>query len=1105
MADRYWVGGTDNWDGTAGTKWSTTDGGAGGAAVPTSADDVYFTASSTGTCTISAGNTGCKSLICTGFTGTLAGSAALTVSGGLTLASGMTYSYTGTMTFDATSTGWTITSAGLTLDHDVTFNGAGGGWGLADNTEWGDNNIFTLTQGRFDTNDYTMGGGRFSSSNTNTRVLSIGSSVVTWKFNSGAPVPIWTTATATNLTILYSSGIIEFTGAYSRTVSPGAAVLPHIRLTSGSNAINLGNANVASLSQASSYTGALANTALSIREGISLHSSSGTPSAGSLAWAFTATSGSHTLSSGGKTLDFPINLSLGGSSTATWTLGGHLTMGASRDFTVYSGTFALSSYDLTVGVFSSSTTTYARAVDFGSGGIYLTRTSSSSVLNFAATNLTITPGTGKIVLSGASSITRIVNGDGVALPSLEITAGSGATTFTSVNVNDFGITSGYTGTLTNQAITIRGSVSLPSSGPTFSSGSNTWTLAATSGTKTVSLGGQTTSWPWVFGSGTSAATWQLTGDMNVGSNTITVSYGTLSAISYNVTAGKILSTGSGARGISLGSGTWTLGGTTPWEDSGSNLTVTAGTSGLVSSSTSTVDFKSSGKTFYGVEFNGSQVTIRGSNTFHELTYVKADGVLYFEGNSTTTVTTWSVEGTSGHLLTVSSLTSLYHYLVSASPQVGNYLQIMWSSASPDANWSTTNSTDLGNNVGWFTNDFPFYSGTRTAVAVGGVDAAVLAANPGDVLVLAAGYHTLTQDVPSGVTLRGASCAGTTTLEVSLITPLGGNTFRDLVIRTPDTAFNLTDIAWFENCTFYGQVYSGGPEVNKYIVFSRCTFHAEATGNLCESNGAGFGSISWNSCLFRDNGYAAIAIYGNDWDSPPPGSQVFTIEHCTFILEHISSQATALDLGSNVVYINSVAYQPTSSNSLGGDASGGDSGRGNFYQDNYTNPSAYAYLTQVRDLGIDVDTGALRNSSPARVAADTSDLVLDRNYLPYGAVGSRSAGCFQWHPESSCLYTPWFLDPVDGFVLEYEPGTNLPTKTTEGLTSGATQVNSHIEVACLIRKGVHDLTHPSRGDFHTTWQGGYRMRTYDYPMNLSLQAPASRIFGSTGVSWGQDTG
>ena len=51
MASRYWVGGTANWDNTAGTKWSDVSGGAGGFSAPTSADDVFFDANS-GTNTI---------------------------------------------------------------------------------------------------------------------------------------------------------------------------------------------------------------------------------------------------------------------------------------------------------------------------------------------------------------------------------------------------------------------------------------------------------------------------------------------------------------------------------------------------------------------------------------------------------------------------------------------------------------------------------------------------------------------------------------------------------------------------------------------------------------------------------------------------------------------------------------------------------------------------------------------------------------------------------------------------------------------------------------------------------------------------------------------
>jgi len=55
MANRYWVGGTDTWNATAGSKWSTTSGGAGGSAVPTAADDVYIDANAGGNVTFATG------------------------------------------------------------------------------------------------------------------------------------------------------------------------------------------------------------------------------------------------------------------------------------------------------------------------------------------------------------------------------------------------------------------------------------------------------------------------------------------------------------------------------------------------------------------------------------------------------------------------------------------------------------------------------------------------------------------------------------------------------------------------------------------------------------------------------------------------------------------------------------------------------------------------------------------------------------------------------------------------------------------------------------------------------------------------------------------
>lgn len=46
MADRFWVGGSATWNSTATAVWSTTSGGAGGASVPTAADNAIFNAAS---------------------------------------------------------------------------------------------------------------------------------------------------------------------------------------------------------------------------------------------------------------------------------------------------------------------------------------------------------------------------------------------------------------------------------------------------------------------------------------------------------------------------------------------------------------------------------------------------------------------------------------------------------------------------------------------------------------------------------------------------------------------------------------------------------------------------------------------------------------------------------------------------------------------------------------------------------------------------------------------------------------------------------------------------------------------------------------------------
>lgn len=127
-----------NW-GTA-SNWSLTDGGGATGAVPTSADDAYFTSNS-GNCTVNTSSRVCKTLIFSGvgagnYAGTFTMSQQLTVSGSVTLSATMTVAGTSTLVINATATltsngkTWTggfqylTPSTTLTFGDNWTFNGA---------------------------------------------------------------------------------------------------------------------------------------------------------------------------------------------------------------------------------------------------------------------------------------------------------------------------------------------------------------------------------------------------------------------------------------------------------------------------------------------------------------------------------------------------------------------------------------------------------------------------------------------------------------------------------------------------------------------------------------------------------------------------------------------------------------------------------------------------------------------------------------------------------------------------------------------------------------------------------------------------------------------
>jgi len=232
MADRYWVGGTASWDGTAGTKWATTSGGAGGASVPTAADDVFFDANSgTGTVSIATGNTGAKSINCTGFTGTLGGSAAISVAGSVTLVNAMGFTYTGGLTITGSGT---LTSAGKTFSGGgITINGTGITVGLGDAVSTAFNLV--VTAGTFNTNNFNVTAAALASSNSNTRTINLGSSIVNLSAGGGTI----DFATSTNLTFNAGTSQINLT-AGNATLNGGGGTFNNVAFTS-TNSTNTRN------------------------------------------------------------------------------------------------------------------------------------------------------------------------------------------------------------------------------------------------------------------------------------------------------------------------------------------------------------------------------------------------------------------------------------------------------------------------------------------------------------------------------------------------------------------------------------------------------------------------------------------------------------------------------------------------------------------------------------------------------------------------------------------------------------------------------------------------------------------------------------------------
>jgi len=683
MANRYWVGGSGTWDTTSTTNWSASSGGGSGASVPTNADSVFFDQAGTYTVTCTGALTSLDFTVSAGTvtfaTGT---SPSFNIRGSLSLLAGTVWNPTSTITFSATTTGNNVTTNGTTLSGAVSFNGSGGGWTLGSALTIGSSSTLSINQGTFNTANYAITCGVFNSNSTSTRTLNLGSSTITFGVTVSGGIFL---LSGTGLT--FNAGTSTFTSAQSSATFAG-----------GGNTF---------------YNLTLSNTTVSS------------------SWAI---SGANTFNN----LTIPGMTTLGIRSVsffANQTINGTLSLGASTGApyrTFLSSNLVGTQRTLTCAAISSVTDVdfadinFAGAISLPVTGTRLGDCKNNNNITFPAAKTVYYRQTGNnswgTATNGSWSATSGGALDATMFPLAQDTAVFPAATYPA---------SGLTATI-NAAYNI-GTIDMSlrtSNTMTLATGTQTPTIYGNwingtgitlSGSGRISFSGQTTqtitsvgrgfSQPFTIDAGSGSVTLQDAFSTSITSTTaILLTSGTFNANGYNVTLSSTGATGVSISGtitrtLAIGSGTWTIAGTTGWIATiTSNLTVTGtGTISLTSASAKT--FTGGGISYSSITLNqggAGDLTITGSNTFGDITNTVQPATVLFTAGTTSTFSNFSLSGTAGNLITVGSVTAASHTLSKTSGTVSrDFLSISRSTATGGALWyAGANSTNGGNNTGW---------------------------------------------------------------------------------------------------------------------------------------------------------------------------------------------------------------------------------------------------------------------------------------------------------------------------------------------------------------------------------------------------------------------
>jgi hypothetical protein len=653
MASRFWVGGTGTWSASNTTNWAATSGGAGGQSVPGPSDTVTFDGASgtSFTVTIESGYN-------PSVTSVAGGSATVTLDINNQTLTVQTFTFSNptnvarTLAFGSTGQ-ITVTGNGASVFSVQTDTGL---------TTTGSRNVVFTYSGGVGTR--TIGTNTFANLNSNSLNYYVqgGTDIVTFGGASGI--------------IVRNLDMTGFSGTFSTNIVRAAGNVtfsPTMTLTAVSTTFNF--------SGSSGATQTFTSAGLSLPVGITVNPT------------------------GGGTVVFADDV----------------TMPATQTLTLSSGTLNLNNRTVSVGRFNASGAT-ARALALGTSSVLNITGDNVTVWNAAnATNFSYT-GVGSVNFTysgsaGTRGIQHGTTGGGTVAtkpPPMYVTGGSDILDpkIAGSWYGDIDYT-GYTGVLANLLTNIAGNLIL-GTGMTANAGANAYTFAGNT-TQTIVTNGVTTDFPITIAQ-PAGGTFSLGEPLAIGNaRTLTITAGNLVTNGYNITAGKFAGTGSSTRIINISNSNVTLNssGVPVWNMTASgNATLQAANSTIIFANSSTTVRSiacGNGLTYGNMVISGANVAqfnFSGSGTFNTISTDKSvNQAIYFDSDTTTTVTNWDIVGTANATVTLSATGVTPFNLVKAGGGTVDvsYHNISYSNASPSNTWYalyTNNNTNGGTNTGW---------------------------------------------------------------------------------------------------------------------------------------------------------------------------------------------------------------------------------------------------------------------------------------------------------------------------------------------------------------------------------------------------------------------